>query len=191
VTVAFTDEAGFYLLPSVVRTWALVGETPVLAVPTKYEHLSVASAVTTGGALVTQVEESSFDGVRIVSFLERLLREIPGKITLLWDGARIHSSQVVKDFLSSGAAKRLHLIRLPAYSLELNPDEGVWHWLTRCLGNVCSQNLSDLGGALQERSARLRRAPTSCYRSFEWLVYKPNDRSIGRFLNRFPYKRCA
>jgi hypothetical protein len=51
MTVAFADEAGFHMLPSVIRTWALVGRTPILKSPTKYEHLSVASAVTMDGRL--------------------------------------------------------------------------------------------------------------------------------------------
>jgi hypothetical protein len=42
-----------------------------------------------------------------------LLRKIAGKILLIWDGSPIHHGQVVKDFLSAGATKRLQLERLP------------------------------------------------------------------------------
>ena len=120
----FADEAGFYLLPAVVRTWAPVGHTPILRTPTKYEHLSVASAITLDGRLITQVKGCSFNGGAIVGFLKHVLEKISGKIVLIWDGARIHHCQEVKDYLSGGAASRLRLIRLPAYSPELNPDEG-------------------------------------------------------------------
>ena len=34
-TIVFADQSGFYLLPGVVRTYAPIGETPVLK-----EHLS-------------------------------------------------------------------------------------------------------------------------------------------------------
>ena len=34
-TIVFADQSGFYLLPMVVRTYAPVGETPILK-----EHLS-------------------------------------------------------------------------------------------------------------------------------------------------------
>jgi transcriptional regulator with XRE-family HTH domain len=47
-----------------------------------------------------------------------------------------HASQLVKR-LRSGGSRRLRLISLPAYALDLNPDEGVWRWLKRSLGNVC------------------------------------------------------
>jgi len=41
----------------------------------------------------------------------------------------IHRRQVIKDFLASGAAQRLHLECLPAYAPELNPGEGLWQQL--------------------------------------------------------------
>lgn len=155
----FADEAGFYLLPSVVRTWAKKGKTPVLKAPTTHEHLSVASAVTTTGKLVTLTRTRTFDGVAIVDFLKHLLRQIPGKVTLIWDGARIHHCTAVKTFLKAGAAKRLRLIRLPAYAPELNPDEGVWRWLKRQLGNLCCRDLTELRYELGLAIQRLRRRP--------------------------------
>jgi transposase len=158
-TIAFADEAGFYLLPSVVRTWAKVGETPVLKTPTKYDHLSAASAITTDGRLVTQIRNGSFNGVAIVGFLKHLLRQIPGKLVLIWDGARIHHCKEVKQFLKSGAAARLRLIRLPAYAPELNPDEGVWRWLKRSLGNVCCADTDELYYELTLAIKKLRRRP--------------------------------
>jgi transposase len=153
------DEAGFYMLPCVARTWALKGKTPLLRTPTKYEHLSVASAVTMDGKLVTQIRETSFTGETIVGFLEHLLREVAGKIILIWDGATIHRCKEVKKFLSDGGAKRLHLIRLPGYSPELNPDEGVWNWLKRKLGNVCCKDLKELRHELRLAIQKLRYRP--------------------------------
>jgi len=31
-----------------------------------------------------------------------------------------------EPFLANGAAKQIHLERLPAYAPDLNPDEGTW-----------------------------------------------------------------
>jgi len=50
--VVWVDESGFYLLPSVVRTYAPRGETPVLRAPLTRDHLSVISGVTAGGRLL-------------------------------------------------------------------------------------------------------------------------------------------
>jgi len=143
----------------VVRTWAPVGQTPILKTPTKYDHLSAASAITQEGRLITQVRDRNFKGAGIVGFLKHLLAQIPGKIILIWDGARIHHCKEVKAFLSAGAAERLHLIRLPAYSPELNPDEGVWQWLKRQLGNVSCLDFEELRYELGLAIQRLRRRP--------------------------------
>jgi hypothetical protein len=57
-----------------------------------------------------------------------LLRKIRGKIVVIWDGSPIHRGHEIKDFLSRGAAKRLHLEQLPGYAPDLNPDEGIWNY---------------------------------------------------------------
>jgi transposase len=44
----------------------------------------------------------------------------------IWDGAPIHRIHGIQEFLSNGASQRLHLERLPAYTPELNPGEGLW-----------------------------------------------------------------
>ncbi|TMC22418.1 MAG: hypothetical protein E6J34_06425 [Chloroflexi bacterium] len=63
---------------------------------------------------------------------------IPGKILVIWDNASIHRCNVVKDWLTKGGNKRIHIERLPAYAPELNPQEGVWNLLKRVeLKNVC------------------------------------------------------
>jgi hypothetical protein len=82
----FVDEAGFYLLPMAVRTYAPRGETPLLRVPLTRDHLSAISAVTPRGKLYIMVQATAFDGPAIVRFLRHLLRHIPGKILLIWDG---------------------------------------------------------------------------------------------------------
>lgn len=155
----FADESAFHLLPCVVKTWAKKGHTPILRPTTRRDHLSVASAISAQGNLVSMARTTAFNGHGVVGFLRHLLRQVAGKIVLIWDGAKIHHCQAVKDFLRSGAAKRLRLVRLPAYAPDLNPDEGVWRWLKRSLGNVCCKNVAELRYELGLAIARLRRRP--------------------------------
>ena len=155
----FADESAFYLLPCVARTWAKVGQTPLLRPTAKREHLSVASALGLDGRLVTRARQEVFDGAGIVSFLKQVLRQVAGKVVLIWDGAKIHHCREVKAFLKAGAARRLRLIRLPAYAPALNPDEGVWRWLKRQLGNVCCADVGELRYELGLAIQRLRRRP--------------------------------
>ena len=126
-TIIFVDEAGFYLLPMLVRTYAPIGQAPMLRVPLTRDHLSAIGGITPEGRIYMQMQESSYRAEHVVAFLRLLLRKISGKLLVIWDGSPIHRAKEVKAFLVAGAAKRLHLERLPGYAPELNPQEGVWN----------------------------------------------------------------
>jgi len=156
-TIVWVDEAGFYLLPMAVRTWAPRGQTPGLRVPLTRDHLSAISGITPDGRLVLQVRPACYDAQAVVGFLRVLLRKISGKLLLIWDGSPIHRGHEIKDFLGRGAAKRLHLEQLPGYAPDLNPDEGIWNYLKRVeLGNVCCRDLEHLSIELIRARERLR-----------------------------------
>ena len=80
------------------------------------------SAVTLDGRLYMIEQEHSFKGEDAVRLLKHLMRHIPGKLLLVWDGSPIHRGRAVKDFLSSGAASRVQLERVPGYAPDLNPE---------------------------------------------------------------------
>ncbi len=154
----FVDQSGFYLLPVVVRTYdAPRGHTPVLYKQLTRDHLSVMSAITPEGKLLMIEQQRAFKGPDVVRFLKHALRQIPGKLLVVWDGAPIHRGRAVKEFLAEGAAARVQLERLPSYAPELNPDEGVWKHL-KCveLKNVCCRSISELREELRKAKERLR-----------------------------------
>ena len=151
------DQSGFYLLPAVVRTYAPIGQTPVLQEKLSRDHLSVISAISLEGKLYMMEQERSFKGEDVVRFLRHLLGQIPGKVLVVWDGSPIHRGQAVKDFLASGAARRVQLEQLPSYAPDLNPDEGIWKHLKYVeLKNLCCQSLSELKVELRKAKERLR-----------------------------------
>ena len=153
----FVDEAGFYLLPMLVRTYAPVGHTPILRVPLTRDHLSAIGGITPQGRIFMQTQERAYRAEDVVAFLRLLLRKIPGKLLVIWDGASIHRAKIIKEFLAAGAARRLHLERLPGYAPDLNPQEGVWNLLKRReLKNLCCQHLSEVREALVRAKERLR-----------------------------------
>jgi len=153
----WVDESGFYQLPAVVRTDAPRGETPILHAPLTRDHLSVISGITSAGRLLMQVQEAPFRGPTCVAFLRHLLRHIDGTLLVIWDGAPIHRSQPIKDFLATKLGKRVQLERLPGYAPELNPDEGIWRHLKHVeLRNLVCHSLSELKTELRLAVARLR-----------------------------------
>jgi transposase len=156
-TILFVDQAGFYLLPTVVRTYAPVGQTPILNEHLSHDHLSVMSGITLEGSLLMIEQDRAFKGPDAVRFLKHALSQIPGKLLVIWDGSPIHRSKAVKEFLAQGAASRVRLEQLPAYAPELNPDEGIWKHL-KCveLKNLCCQNIAELRTELRKAKERLR-----------------------------------
>jgi hypothetical protein len=101
-TIVFADQSGFYLLPSVVRTYASVGQTPVLHEHLTRDHLSAMSSITLDGRLyMIEQEERAFKREDVVRFLKHLTRQIQGKLLVIWDGSPIHRSKAVKRFSPS------------------------------------------------------------------------------------------
>jgi transposase len=151
------DQSGFYLLPTVVRTYAPIGQTPVLYEQLSDDHLSVMSSITLEGKLLMMEQDRAFKGPDVVRFLKHALHQIPGKLLIIWDGSPIHRAKVVKDFLADGAAARVRLEQLPGYAPDLNPDEGIWKHLKHVeLKNVCCRSLSELRIELRRAKERLR-----------------------------------
>lgn len=112
------------------------------------------------GQLFFHCQDRASNAADVVAFLPHLLREVPGRMVIIWDGAPIHRSHVVKDFLALGGAERLHLERLPAYAPELNPGEGLWAQLKGVeLRHVCGFNLPPLRAELRDAVTRVRRKP--------------------------------
>jgi transposase len=163
----FLDQSGFYPLPSVVRTYAPVGHTPILREWWTRDHLSAISAISPEGKLYFHGQEQAINSADVVAFLEHLLREVPGRLLILWDGAPIHRSHLIQEFLANGAAERIQIERLPAYAPELNPIEGLWAHLKGVeLSNVCCFNLPHLRRELRDAVKRVRRKPriiTGCF----------------------------
>lgn len=159
-TIFFIDESGFYPLPSVVRTYAPVGHTPILREWWTRDHLSAISAISPEGKLYFHCQDGALDSEDVIAFLEPLLREVPGRMVVIWDGSPIHRSQTIREFLANGASHRLHLERLPAYAPELNPDESVWQQLKGVeLRNLCCFHLLHLRRELRAAVQRVRRKP--------------------------------
>lgn len=141
-----SDEAGFNLLSSRLRTYAPCGQTPILQQDCKYSHLSVIAAISPQGEILSDIIDGNFEGETIVKFLKKLLTRFNNEIHLIWDGAKCHCGEAVKNFLTSNIeAKRLFLYRIPPYSPELNPTEQLWNHAKNVeMKNLFSKNKTEL-----------------------------------------------
>jgi transposase len=156
----WVDEAGFYLLAGVVRSYAPRGHTPILRVPLTKDHLSVIGGITRHGHLLTQMQDHAFDSAGVVCFLRHLRGHLGDRLLIIWDGAPIHREGAVKTFLTSEAGRQMQVEQLPGYAPDLNPSEGVWDHLKNVeLRNVTCHTPQDLRQQVRRAVARLRQKP--------------------------------
>lgn len=107
-----------------------------------------------------QLHAGPIKGPQVIEFLRHLRRHVRGKLPLIWDGAAIHRSRLVRDYLD-GLAGAIHAERLPAYAPELNPAESIWGHLKRHeLANLCPKDLGELSHHATRALRRRRRRPT-------------------------------
>ena len=84
--------------------------------------------------------EGSIRSPQVIEYLRHLLRHLDCRLLVVWDGATIHRSRLVRDFVREQKG-HLWLESLPAYAPELNPVEYLWsHWKQHELPNFCPQN---------------------------------------------------
>lgn len=107
-----------------------------------------------------QLFPGSIRSPQVIEFLGHLLRHLPGKLLILWDGASIHKSKRVKRFVAQQNG-RLELAYLPPYAPELNPSEYIWcYWKQHELPNFCPKNYGQLSATAKQALRRMRRRPT-------------------------------
>jgi transposase len=150
------DESGFFLNPTVRKSQAPKGQTPVLESFAGHRDkvsaiaaLSVSPRAGRVGLYFATETDRYISNVEVADFLRELLRHLRGRVVVLWDGGPNHKGEPIRDVLRRYG--RLHVERLPAYSPELNPVECVWSYLKYGkLANFVPGNVSHLDDVVLE-----------------------------------------
>jgi transposase len=156
--IVFVDESGFLLIPTVRKTWGVVGQTPVVHHLYRHDRISAISGIAVSSrrfhcALYCQLYEDNIQGEEVAAFLRHLLQQIAGHLFVLLDNGAIHRGEPVQELLAR--TTRLHLVSFPSYAPELNPDEGVWNHLKRRLANGRPDTQAALMDVLAEETCAL------------------------------------
>lgn len=160
----FVDESGLSERPHRVRTWAPRGQTPVLQYHFNWKLLSAAAGITWLN-FYFRFYQGTIRAAQVVDFLGHLLRQVKGKLLVVWDGLPAHRARKVGEFIRE-QGERLTIARLPAYAPELNPVEYIrGHWKNHELPNFCPADFSQLSYHARRALRRMRRRP-SLVRSF-------------------------
>jgi transposase len=164
--LVFLDESGFMLTPTVRRTLAPRGQTPILRGWDRHDRISAISAVTVsprrrrvGLYFRLLADDVNAHGEDTVDFLRQLRRHIPGPMTVLWDRGNIHDrSKVVRAYLAGHP--EVVTEKLPSYAPETNPDEMVWqHTKHGRLANFAPDDTAELRAVLVEEFGRIHGKP--------------------------------
>ena len=107
-----------------------------------------------------QLFDGAIKSAQVIEFLRHLLRHRPGRLLIVWDGAGIHRSRAVRDFIGA-LNQRIHVEYLPAYAPELNPAEYIWgHLKQHELANFCARHGWELSLRATRALRRMRRRPS-------------------------------
>ena len=135
------------LIPNVAKTWAPIGETPIIHHPCRRDKVSVISRVSVSPerqrlSLYYYLFYDNIGQEEVCLFLRHLCRHLRGEVIVLLDNSTTHKGQPLQELVRRHA--RLHLEYFPAYAPELNPDEGVWCQAKRELVNSCPKDMEAL-----------------------------------------------
>jgi transposase len=134
----FEDEARFGQKGTLTTVWAERGSRPTAPKQTAYANLHVLTAVGPATGRAEGLVAQRLNAQVVQAFLGQLSATIaPGRhVVLVWDNAGSH---VAKSLV---VPANLTLVRLPAYSPELNPVERLWlylrqhHWSNRVYEDI-------------------------------------------------------
>ena len=160
--LVFLDESGFLLIPTVRRTWAPRGQTPIVRHRYRRDKISAISAVTLSPTrrrcgLYAHFHYDNITHVETAVFLRLLLQHLRGHLIVLMDNGSIHRGEDVQALLARHP--RLHLEWFPSYAPEINPDELVCSYLKGQLANGGPDDIEALMNDLIRETRRLRRMP--------------------------------
>ncbi len=140
-------------------SFSLLGRTPLVRATGQRFGCNMISAITNRGHLAFMVFHGKFDGRLFVQFMQRLLRQAPGKAYLIVDGHPVHRSARTKEYVEANT-KQLRLIRMPGYCPELNPDELLNQDVkTNGLGKSRPSNRAEMMTGVRSHLYRRQRQP--------------------------------
>lgn len=154
------------LTPTVRRTLAPRGQTPIVPAWDRHDRISAISAITIspkrkrrGLYFRLLPDNRNVRSEDVVDFLRHLRRHQPGPLSIIWDRSNTHDrSKQVRAYLAKHPEIRTY--RFPGYAPDLNPDEFVWsHLKYGRLCNFAAADTTELRGRLLREFDRLRSNP--------------------------------
>jgi transposase len=160
----FEDESGLNLFPNVYKTWAEIGQTPVLIEPPRrLHHSAIGWIVATAGLSRLRFLFTMFSGSVVtedlIFFLTALHFHYRHKIVLVWDNIGFHKS--VEEHFQLRHPDWFDFVSFPTYAPELNPVEQCWKEMKGGdLSNFTAEDTETLTTAAVESAQKISKNAT-------------------------------
>ncbi len=138
------DEASLYLQATTMRTFAPVGQTPIVRVDPQRDKVSFYGTINLETGRVIAHRSPKMNAKVTAHHLGQILDAIPDRdILLLWDRAPWHNGPAIRQILEENP--RLEIMLLPVAAPDMNPQEHVWKATRRATShNHIQKRLPDL-----------------------------------------------
>lgn len=148
VNILIEDETTFRRLPPLRAMWMPRGEQAPVTVPASNGKFSLYGVLEarTGKTFVAPYPKGKSQYTN--AFLERVLDRFMGKVLLIWDQARWHTSAAVEKVIAK--YDRLEVLLLPKRAPQENPVEDLWRHLKRIVAANLERSLEALKAACRE-----------------------------------------
>jgi putative transposase len=103
-------------------------------------------------------EKKGFREDDLAALLDATHQQLGGPIVLVWDNATQHKDTAMRDLLATRSAW-LTVFRLPPYTPDLNPAEGVWAHLKKTLANLAACTTRQLAAKARTRLKKMQYRP--------------------------------
>lgn len=159
------DESGLCMAPTVRRTQAPRGQTPILKQKASHrDKVSVIAALSISPgrdhlSLYFQTHPKDWiNKDKAAAFVHQLLRQVRGPVLVLWDRGSMHQGKPIEQLCQR--YRRLRIEYLPAYAPQLNPVESLWEQLKHDdLANYAPPDVPTLTAVVTERMVHHARDP--------------------------------
>ena len=154
------------LTPTVRRTLAPRGQTPIHRYWDRRDRISALSAITVSSKrkklnlyFHLLPDDHNVHAEDVVDFLRHLRRHLPGPFTVVWDRSHTHDrAKKTRAYLAKHPEIRTE--KFPGYAPELNPDEQVWtHTKYGRMANFAPDDTKHLRRRLRYELRRLKKRP--------------------------------
>lgn len=140
------DESSLCFATTLRRAWIRRNEKTIIRVESERKRQHYFGALNLISGTHELIPLNWQDTRNITEALRELTRRYPKQsICIIWDNARWHRSKDLRRLLGPGNEfEHIHLIWLPPYAPDENPEEHVWRIGKDAVGNTVTSTFDDL-----------------------------------------------